>query len=121
MTAYSPSGPRKPVSGVRCPMRMASVCALTIAGMPTPASTAEPAALLMSVRRDRLELMAFLPSKSFMRFERRADVRVRRRLPPLLPTIAAAQDSAAFGFTCHKMHVSLKELRSGDSELAGDD
>src|SRR5215831_14714616 len=82
MTAYSPSGPRKPVSGVRCPMRMASACARTIAGMPTPASTADPAALLMSVRRDRLELMAFLPSKSFMRFELGADVRVRRRLPP---------------------------------------
>src|SRR6516162_5893366 len=69
MTAYSPSGPRKPVSGVRCPTRMASACARTIAGMPTPASTADPAALLMSVRRDRLELMAFLPSKSLMRFE----------------------------------------------------
>jgi hypothetical protein len=38
-----------------------------------------------------------------------------------LPTIAAARDDAAFGFTCHKMHVSLKELRSSDSELAGDD
>src|SRR5262249_38200038 len=61
MTAYSPSGPRKPVSGVRCPMRMASVCARTIAGMPTPASTAEPTARLMSVRRDRLEFMAIPP------------------------------------------------------------
>jgi carbon-monoxide dehydrogenase small subunit len=57
--------------------------------------------------------MAFLPSNSFMRFELGADFRVRRRLPPLLPTIAAARDGAAFGFTCHKMHVSLKELRSG--------
>jgi hypothetical protein len=29
--------------------------------MPTPASTAEPAARLISVRRDRLELMAIPP------------------------------------------------------------
>ena len=27
MTAYSPSGPRKPVSGVRCPIRIVSDCA----------------------------------------------------------------------------------------------
>src|SRR5262249_49840419 len=109
------------VGGGRGPGRMASACARTIAGMPTPASTADPAALLMSVRRDRLELMTFLPSKSLMRFELGADVRVRRRPPSPLPTIAAARDGAAFGFTCHKMHVSLKQLRSGDSELAGDD
>ena len=31
-----------------------------------------------------------------MRFELGADFRVRRRLPPLLPTIAAARDGAAF-------------------------
>ena len=49
--AYSPSGPRKPVSGVRCPMRMASACAVTTAGMPMPASAAEPAALFKRVRR----------------------------------------------------------------------
>ena len=58
MTAYSPSGPRKPVSGVRWPMRIASACPRTIAGVPIPANSAEPAALLISVRRDRLEVMA---------------------------------------------------------------
>ena len=46
MTAYSPSGPRKPVNGVRWPMRIASAWARTIAGMPTPA--ARPAALVRS-------------------------------------------------------------------------
>src|SRR5499426_3177982 len=118
MTAYSPSGPRKPVSGVRCPMRMASACARTIAGMPTPASTAEPAALLMSVRRDRLELMAFLPSNSFMRFELAANVRVRRRLPPLLPTIAAARVAPPSALLATKC---MYHSRSCDSQLAGDD
>ncbi len=57
MTAYSPSGPRKPVIGVRCPMRMASACALTIAGIPTAASSAEPAVLFSNARRDTLVIM----------------------------------------------------------------
>src|SRR5262249_32038589 len=61
MTAYSPSGPRKPVNGVRCPMRMASACALTIAGMPIAASSAEPAVLFSNARRDTFVIMA-IPS-----------------------------------------------------------
>src|SRR5882672_7845009 len=70
MTAYSPSGPRKPVSGVRCPMRMASACARTTAGMPTPASNAAPALPLMSERRDSLDIMDNPPCKDLGRFER---------------------------------------------------
>src|SRR5262245_12064555 len=38
-------------------MRMASACALTMAGMPTPASTAEPAAPLIRLRRESFEVM----------------------------------------------------------------
>src|SRR3954469_24332928 len=51
MTAYSPSGPRKPVRGVRWPMRIASAWALTMAGAPIPASAAKPPAPFRSVRR----------------------------------------------------------------------
>jgi aerobic carbon-monoxide dehydrogenase small subunit len=57
--------------------------------------------------------MAFLPSNSFMRFELGANVRVRRRLAAAFANNCGRPSSAAFGFTCHKMHVSLKELRSG--------
>src|SRR5712691_3020494 len=68
-------------------MRMASAWALTIAGMPTPASSAEPAAPLTSVRRDNLEFMAIPPFEDI-----RADCADRgrgfivrsARLPPLL-------------------------------------
>src|SRR5215471_8831681 len=70
MTAYSPSGPRKPVSGVRCPMRMASACARTIAGMPTPARSAEPAAPLTSTRRDSL-VMTVPPFEALASNDRR--------------------------------------------------
>src|SRR5437764_1048968 len=45
-------------------MRMESACALTIVGMPRPATSAEPAVLLMSARRDRLRYMTlFLRAK----------------------------------------------------------
>jgi hypothetical protein len=49
--ANSPSGPRKPVSGVRWPMRMESDCALTIAGMPMPARMALPPTPFIRARR----------------------------------------------------------------------
>src|SRR5690606_4028719 len=45
ITAYSPSAPRKPVSGVRWPMRIASDCAVTMPGKPSvamPAAAAPP-------------------------------------------------------------------------------
>ena len=61
MTAYSPSGPRKPVSGVRWPMRIASACARTRAGAPIPASSAEPAAPFINVRRESLWRMTYPP------------------------------------------------------------
>src|SRR6266851_8828940 len=68
-------------------MRMASACALTIAGMLTPARRAEPAAPLISVRRDNLAFMAIPPFENI-----RADCAGRgrgfvarsARLPPLL-------------------------------------
>src|SRR5712692_1963315 len=68
-------------------MRMASAWALTIAGMPTPASSTEPAAPLTSVRRDNLAFMAIPPFEDI-----RADCAGRgrgfivrsARLPPLL-------------------------------------
>src|SRR6266498_1021706 len=34
------------------------------------------------------------------------------------PPPAPASQRASVGFTCHKRHVSLKELASGDSEMA---
>src|SRR5882762_1904256 len=37
ITAYSPSGPRKPVRGVRCPILIVSPCAREIAGLGMPA------------------------------------------------------------------------------------
>src|SRR5688572_8315239 len=40
---------------------MASACAVTMAGIPTPATSAVPAALLSSVRRDNLEFMTTPP------------------------------------------------------------
>src|SRR5216117_1654876 len=44
-------------------MRMASACAVTIAGMPTPATSAVPAALLSNVRRDKFEFMTIPPAE----------------------------------------------------------
>jgi hypothetical protein len=54
-TAKSPSGPRKPVRGVRCPILIASDCAREIAGMATRA--AEPATPCIKVRRE-MDFMA---------------------------------------------------------------
>ena len=51
MTAYSPSGPRNPVRGVRCPMRIASACPRLMAGNPSAPMAAVAAPALMSARR----------------------------------------------------------------------
>jgi hypothetical protein len=47
---------------------MESACALMTAGMETPATNAEPAALLISVRRDRLHPMATPPCADIFAF-----------------------------------------------------
>src|SRR5712692_3860322 len=77
-------------------MRMASACALTIAGMPTPATSAEPAAPLTSVRRDNLEFMAIPPFEDI-----RADCagqgrRLRRPIGALAATFASKYRRAAY-------------------------
>src|SRR5256884_8726168 len=76
--------------------------------MTMPASSAEPAAFLNSARRDRLDVMAFPPFEELYAFVD-AD---------LASAGARGSRRASFGFTCHKRHVSLKELASGDSEMA---
>ena len=52
ITAYSPSGPRNPVRGVRWPILMTSaVCARRIAGAEIPDTSAIPPAVFNSPRR----------------------------------------------------------------------
>ena len=55
-TANSPSGPRKPVRGVRCPMRMMSACARESTGTPIAAAAEAPAS---NVRR-RVSIDSFI-------------------------------------------------------------
>ena len=51
-TAYSPSGPRKPVRGVRWPMRIASACARLMKGKPARPTAAAATPPLTTVRRE---------------------------------------------------------------------
>jgi hypothetical protein len=55
ITAYSPSGPRNPVRGVRCPNRMASDWPLTMAGNPSVESAvaAHPLQQIATTTADR--------------------------------------------------------------------
>src|SRR3990170_2912750 len=80
LNPYSPNWPRKPVRGVRCPTRMVSGWARTMAGMPR--ATAPAAAVLSRARRvrrgwsSRAEAMGVLPLRG------RGCGRVGGRRPP---------------------------------------